>query len=194
MNNISPTSNKELRVPRILLLPAIIAILILGIAFLLAGCTSATRSENASAPSAEAPVVEEAPVDDGIAAFGEVFDYADGVSISVSEGVAFQPTDTNAGAVDGQTHLAFTIVLTNNTSDTIDPYTYETVSSGGAEASSIFDMDNPIGDVGGSPMTSLLPGKSVSWIVGYSVADPADIVFEVAPGFEYDEVIFTNAQ
>lgn len=173
---------------------ALVIGLALGLSLMLAGCTSAVKAPS-SAPAATPPAVEEAPVvDDMIAAFGEVFDYTNGVSISVSEGVAFQPSGTAAGAVDGQTHLAFTITLTNGTNEAIDPYTYETVSSGGSEASSIFDMDNPIGDVGGSPMTSLLPGKSVSWIVGYSVADPADLVFEASPGFEYEEVIFTNAQ
>lgn len=190
------TQIQTTKAPKALTLPAIFALLVLLIGFI-AGC--ATKGE-APAPApeasaAEAPVATEEPpaLDPMIKKFGEVFSYENGVSISVSEGSPFTPTMYAAGVIPGQPALLFKIVVTNGTAAAIDPYTMETVASAGTESSAIFDMGNTdYGNVGETPMTSILPGQTIEWLVGYSVADPANLTFEVSPGFEYEQVVYTN--
>lgn len=156
-------------------------------------------------PEASAAVVEEPtpeattettppPVNDLIKQFGEVVTYEDGLSISLSEPIPFSPGEYAQGAVDGQTPIVFKVVLTNNTPDAVDPYTYVSVSSAGAESAVIGDYQNPeFGDIGMSPTTKVLPGQTVEWYVGFSIADPANITAEVSTGIiGYESAIFTN--
>lgn len=170
---------------------------VLAVMILLTACsTTAIAPPSATAPKAPAaePVATQEVVEpeDYLVSFGEVFSWEDGISISVSEPTAFTPTQYAAGVVAGGTNVVFTIVLTNNSGKTYEPYVYNTVSSGGAEASSVFDSGNPIGEIGWGPTTTMLDGDSVTWVVAYSVMDPAAIVFEASPGFEYKNVLFTN--
>ena len=182
-----------------------IAALALIAALTLTGCTAGAGS---SAPDKPAPVVTEpapepsfaepaepAPepeVDDMILGFGEAMTWIDNVSLSVSAPAAFQASEYAAGVIDGQAQVVFTLVLTNNSDAVLEPSTYARVSSGGQEASQIFDSGNPAGEIGGSPSTAILPGQTVQWLAAFSVADPAAITFQVAPSFEYEDAIFTN--
>lgn len=188
------------KAPKALAIPAILAFFVLLVA-LLAGCAGHAPIDRPkpAASAAEAPVAEvetpEPAVDDMIAGFGEVFTYENEVSISVSAPTEFTPTEYAAGVTPGQVALLFTIVITNGTDAAIDPYAYESLASGGAQASAIFDFGNETyGNIGETPQTSVLPGQTVQWLVGYSVADPASLTFEIAPGFEYQNVIYTNLQ
>lgn len=174
-------------------------------AFLLTGCSLSAGSRPdpeasaAAAPAAEAttePAAEpapEAPANPLIKAFGEVITYEDGVSISVSPAAPFTPTEYAAGAETG-TPVIFTVVITNNSAEPLEPLAFPTVSSGGQQGSSIFDIGNPeYGDIGMFPTTTLLPGQTIQWISGFAVANPADVTFEVSPSsFLYEDAIFTT--
>jgi hypothetical protein len=152
---------------------------------------SVATVEETTEPSAE--VTTPPPVNELIKQFGEVVTYEDGLSISLSAPIPFSPGEYAQGAVDGQTPIVFKVVLTNNTAEAVDPYTYVSVSSAGAESAVIGDYQNPeYGDIGLSPTTKVLPGQTVEWYVGYSIADPANITAEVQTGFAYDSAIFTN--
>lgn len=174
------------------------------VALSLTACSSvSTSGADADAPPAPtAPpeaVVEEGlggpddevappPVNDMILGFGETMTWEDGISIAVSPAEPFTPDGTAAGA--GANNIVFTITLTNGTQAPYDPFVYGTLSSGGAEASAIFDVVN---DIGGGPTTAVLPGQSISWREAYSVVDPASLTYQVSPGsFEYEDAIFTN--
>lgn len=156
--------------------------------------TSAPEKPKPAPSFAEEPAVEEeAPpvVEDRVLGLGAAMTWEDGVSLSVSEPVAFTPTEWAAG-VDQANQVAFTLVLTNGSGEILEPMTYSRVSSGGVEASQIFDTDNPVGNMIGSPTTAILPGQTVTWVEGFSIADPASITFQVSPSFEYTDAIFTN--
>lgn len=189
------TQIQNTKAPKALSLPAILAMLMLLITFI-AGC--ATQPASAPDPEASAAVVEatvEPPLPDlTIVQFGEVFTYEDGVSVSVSSPTPFVPTEwSSASASPADTQwFYFKIVLTNNSGAAIDPMTYETVSSGGKESPSVFDMGNELGAIGEFPSTSVQSGQTVEWLVGYGLADPAAITFDIQPGFQYEETTFTN--
>ena len=177
-----------------------------GIALILAlgltGCgisgSSGGKAVNKPAPepSVAQPVEDEpAPAqDDMIVGFGEAITYENSVSISVSAPAEFVAGEYAAGVVAGQPQVVFTLVLTNGSDEVLNPMAYGTLSSGGAEASAIFDTGNPAGEIGSAPTTAVLPGQTVQWLEAYSVADPAAMTFQVSPSFEYKDAIFTNIQ
>ena len=66
-----------------------------------------------------------------------------------------------------------------------------TATSGGAAAEQVFDTASGLS---GPPAGTILPGQTISFEVGFNVADPAAIVLSVAPGFAYEDTIFTNVQ
>ncbi|MWV48310.1 hypothetical protein GRS96_03345 [Rathayibacter sp. VKM Ac-2803] len=141
-------------------------------------------------PAEEAPP---AATDDLTVGFGETFTYTDGVTLSVSAPAEFTPTEYAAGA-DQAVNVVFTLTITNGSAQNLDPFTYADVSSGGVEASRIFDTDGVAGDISTSPSTVILPGGTVTWKEAYSLTDPASIVMQLSPSFDYQDAIFTNTQ
>lgn len=186
-------------IDRRFLVLAFIAVLLMVV---LSACS--TSAVTAPDPNASAAVVDDSsadsstestppPVNNLIKNFGEVVTYDSGLSISLSEPIPFTPGEYAAGVVEGQTPLVFKVVLTNNTSDAIDPYTFVSVSSAGAESSTISDVQNPeYGDIGLPPTTKVLPGQTVEWYVGFSVADPSTITADVQTALELESAVFTN--
>lgn len=150
-------------------------------------------SEPSYAPTPEVVDTPEPEVDDMILGFGEAMTWIDNVALSVSAPSEFQPTEYAAGA-DQAYNVIFRVVITNNSGAVLNPSVYARVSSGGQEASSIYDFGSPHGDLGGSPSTAILPGQTVEWLEAYSIADPNNITFQVAPSYDYEDAIFTNIQ
>ncbi len=64
-----------------------------------------------------------------------------------------------------------------------------TLQSSNVEAAQVFDSEQGIS---GPPATTLLPGRESAFQVVFGVMDPADLVLEVTPGFEYEPAIFTS--
>jgi hypothetical protein len=150
--------------------------------------TSTTDPKPAPPVEAPEPAEEPVPVDDMIFAFGETIEYEDGMGLSVSAAVPFTPSQYAAG-VDFPTSIVFNITVTNGTDAAYDPLVFGTLSSGGSEASQVYDMEN---NVGGSPTTAVLPGQSITWAEAWSVADASDLTYSLSPGFEYNDAIFTT--
>jgi hypothetical protein len=123
------------------------------------------------------------------AQFGQVVTYDDGMEISVSEPTPFTPSGSAVGA-DQAVNLSFTVTITNGTSADYDPFSFSTVTSGGVDASLIIDPDD--GAEGLPPVDTIPAGQTVTYVEAYSVADANDIVYDVAPGFEYQTARFTN--
>lgn len=159
---------------------------------LLAGCSPKVEASPSMEPvkATPAPVVERP---DNIVDFGETYTWIDEVAISVSTPVEFVPSEYAFGLEEGDTAVAFTIVITNLSDEVVDPMSFTDVTSGGFPSAVIMDADSPVGDMLLRPSASLLPGKSVQWIEAFSVKDPADLTLEVTPGMRgYDNAIFTN--
>ncbi|WKK72894.1 DUF4190 domain-containing protein [Rathayibacter oskolensis] len=152
-------------------------------------------SETAAPLPLDEETTEEEPpaADDLTLGFGETLTYTDGVSLSVTAPTEFAPTEYASGA-DQAVNVVFTFTIENGSDQNLDPYTYAAVSSGGVEASRIFDIDNAVGDISTGPSTVILPGGSVTWQEAYSLTDPASIVLQLSPSFDYQEAIFTNTQ
>lgn len=185
------TTLKHIRTLYILVgLLAIVALILL-----FAGCSTNTTvaSDPKASSAAEPPAQTPPPVNNFLKQFGDTITWEDGTSISISTPAPYVPTEYAAGVVDGASHVSFEIVLTNGTDEPLNPSTvWATASSGGQEASSIIDTSSELGQIGLSPMTTLLPGQTVKWIAAYSVADPASINVEIHPSYVYEAGIFTN--
>lgn len=171
---------------------ALTIVFLMALFFVGCGVKSAAPQTDPDAVVAEAPAEQTPPpIDNLIKQFGDVVTYEDGLSVSVSDPSDFAPTEYAAG--NDQTYnivLGFTV--TNGTNEVIDPFFGVSVSSGGVEASQIFDMDNPAGDINFSPDTSVLPGQTVSWNLAFSISDPEAITVDFSPGFEWESAVFTN--
>jgi len=168
--------------------------------FALTGCSApATGTSGEPAPSmsevqetaaaeaaAAAPAVEPESTLNKLPKFGETVTF-DGLSVGVSAPEAFSPSQYAFGA-DQAANVKFTVTLTNTGSEGYDPVlTFISASSGQQEATQIFDEA-----LVGAPTTTILPGQAVSYQVGFSVADPAQIVLDVTGGFDYETVTYTS--
>ena len=129
----------------------------------------------------------------GTLSFGETNVWENGVQLSVSAPEPYTPSEFAAGA-DLPDNLVFTITIRNNSSENLEPTPFPQLSSGGQEASQIFDVTADGQDVSVPPTTVILPGQSVTWRAAWSVADPSALTMQVAPSFEYQDAIFTNIQ
>jgi hypothetical protein len=64
-----------------------------------------------------------------------------------------------------------------------------TLQSGTTEEAQVFDSANGLD---GTPYQTLLAGRSLAFTVGFGATDPADLVMEVTPGFDYEPVVYTS--
>lgn len=120
------------------------------------------------------------------AKFGETVTYVDGLEVAVSAPTPFTPGEFAAGA-DQANNVVFTVTVTNGTKEDFEPFLIATASAAGVEGSQVFDPDN---DLSFSPTTTIPAGQSISYQVGFSVADSNQIVFELRPGFMYVSTIY----
>jgi len=133
----------------------------------------------AVAPPAAEPLI----TGDAQAKFGQTYGWPEGLELSVAPGVAFTPSETSS-ADAANSYLSFAVTITNRTGKPYDPTLFfVSAESGGKEADQVFDS---AGGFIGSPSTSVLDGHQSSFVVGFGVSDPADVVMELTPGFDYD--------
>lgn len=176
---------------------AALLFVIIGLSLMIALTACGSKQAVSADPQASAATVEEpapeAPpaVNEFIKQFGEIVTFEDGLSISMSAPVDFTPTDLAAG-VDQANNVMFSITVTNNTGEPLEPMFDSSGASGGVPASKIFDIDNPVGGVFFAPTTTILPGQTLTWNEAYSVADPTNITIDFFVGFDYEKAIFTN--
>ena len=144
-----------------------------------------------------APDDETVPDDEAVPAealsFGDTMAWENGVEMTVSAPEPYTPSEAAAGA-DQANHIVFTMTITNNSTENLQPLPYTRLSSGGQEGSQIFDATADGGQIGIPPTTVILPGQSVTWQDAWSVADVDALTMQTAPSFDYDDVIFTNVQ
>lgn len=142
-------------------------------------------SEQVEAPASEEP-------DESVGTFGQVVHWDD-VDIVVSKPKAYKVSDTGAGGETFEHSVSMVVKVTNTGNEPFDPsMMYMTASSAEQEAAEIFDTEN---NIGGAPMTPVLPGKSVKWSVAWNVADPADVLVQVTPDMmANDAVLFSTGE
>ncbi|AZZ56685.1 hypothetical protein [Rathayibacter iranicus] len=126
-----------------------------------------------------------------IAKFNDGIIYDDKVAVGVAEPTTFQPGERATGA-DQAHQVVLTFAIKNDSDKAFDPQLRVNVSSGGVEASRIYDYSST--EKFEEPRTSVLPGGSVTWRQAFSVADPKSLVVEIAADFDRPKAIFTNTQ
>jgi hypothetical protein len=145
----------------------------------------ANVGEDSATPSEEPPTAPANPT------FGETYTYENGLAVTVSPPQPYAPSDSAAvGDPAPPNFVAFDITVTNGTQANYDPAMFTaTMQSGSTEGQQVFDSANGIG---GTPTTTLLPGRESQFRMAFGATDPNDLVLEVAPGFEYESAIFTS--
>lgn len=125
---------------------------------------------------------------DGVYKFGQTVKFKDGSSLTVGKPVAFKRDQYAAGGEGKKVFLKFKSTFTNGTKEIFDPaLTTASVSAGGEEGESVFQEGLD------APDNKILPGKSVSWWMGYGVDTKTDLQLQVTVGFlDYGTVIFTS--
>jgi hypothetical protein len=110
-------------------------------------------------------------------AFGKAYRWDDGVTLTVSKPKNFRPSEF--AVVDkSKRYLRFTVTVANKSGKPIDlGLTYISVQSGNKEAVHVFDY--PTG-LKGPPDAKVQKGRESEYDVGFGVANPKDIVMEVA--------------
>jgi hypothetical protein len=134
-----------------------------------------------------------APV--GNLAFGDTMTWDDGVALTVSAPEPYTPSPFAVGSTLAD-NVVFTMTITNNSTENLQPVPFPSLTSAGQEASQIFDVGEDLegnGDDVGIPPTAIVPpGGSLSWRVAWSVADPASLTMQASPSFAYENATFTN--
>ena len=80
------------------------------------------------------------------------------------------------------------MTIKNGSAQQFDPtMAHLTASSGGQEGDQVYD-----GKVGGSPDTTVLPGKTINWDVAFGAQSLDDLTIEGSPGFAYDHTLWSS--
>ncbi|GLZ00944.1 hypothetical protein [Actinoplanes sp. NBRC 103695] len=138
-----------------------------------------------AAVAADAPSKAGGP--EGVYKFGQTVKFRDGSTLTVGKPAKFKRAEFAVGGEKKAVHLKFKATFKNNTDEVFDPaLTTAAVSAGGEEGESIFQEGLD------APDNKVLPGKSVTWWMGYGVPNQKDLQLEVNVGFlDYGTVIFT---
>jgi hypothetical protein len=110
-------------------------------------------------------------------AFGKSYTWRDGVSVTVGRPMKFKPS-AYAVVEKSKRYLKFTVTVVNKSNKPIDlGLTYISVKSGSEEAREVFDS---ISGLRGPPVAKVLKGRESEFDAGFGVADPKDLVLEIA--------------
>jgi hypothetical protein len=143
-----------------------------------------------SAPAASAPAGEDdtGQKPDGVYAFGQAVRFEDGSTLTATAPVKFTRDEFAVGGDGYKHHVKVKLTFTNGSDEVFDPtLTTGAMSSGEREGDSVYQ------DGLDAPENKLLPGKKVTWWMGYGVDDPKHVTLTVNVGFlDYDDVIFTS--
>ena len=127
-------------------------------------------------------------------AFGQNISWPDGVAVTVSEPKAYRPSSSAATGQNAVRYVSMTVTLTNGSDKNVEATgTSLAVTANGTPADEVFDSAKGIG---GSPSSTVLPGKSVTYTVAFGVPskEKTELQVEVRPGFGfgYQPAIFTG--
>ena len=179
----------------LLLLIGLIVAALAGIATRVADAVPDEGTPVATAPVEETDEPEtdppaEPPANSETAVFGETWEYTDGVAVTVSAPRPFEPSDT-AFAEEAEAYVVFDVTIVNGSEEPYEPLVITSVQSGDTEAQEVFDSGNGLE---GTPSTTVLPGREVTFQIGYGVEDPEDLVLEIMLGFEYEPAIYVSSR
>lgn len=151
----------------------------------LTGCASTAEADDAGTASAAATQTG------STVTFGRPFEYANGLFVTVKAPQEFEPS-AEADGVDAGVPVRVRVQVTNGTHE---PYTPSTLSatavSAGVEATPVWDAAREVDTAG--PYVTLDPGGTVSFDLGFAVADPSDLQVSLVPALGgYDPLVVTT--
>jgi hypothetical protein len=151
------------------------------------GVFSAGSSGPDGVAEAGEPSTEDLPT---VEPFGDAFEWNNDLRITVSAPSPYTPTDSAVGGEGAPAAVRLEVTVTNGSDAEYDPAEFfATAQSGSAEAEEIYDG---AGGLDGAPYTTVPPGGSITFPIGFGVTDPADLVVQISPGFDYDVALFTS--
>jgi hypothetical protein len=152
-----------------------------------------------AAPSVAAPIAPAQSAgtvdqDSTTGSFGQNIKWPDGVNVTVSAPKPYRPSSSAAVTGAPARLVSVTVTLTNGSDKNIRASgTILNATANGERADQIYDSAK---GVGGSPDSTILPGKSVKYTValGLPSKDAVDLQVELQPsfGFGYQSAIFTG--
>jgi hypothetical protein len=150
---------------------------------LLAACTPQAGGGNAAPSKASEP-----------STWGKQYKWSDGLAVQVDTPTACKP-GKYAFPQDVQRAAKFKVTVTNGTDK---PFETAVLTLGvdaqfaGAKAERVIDTDGPCG-AGGVDNATVLPGKSFSYEVAYTVgAQPGEMQLTFMPGFTQSKAVFVG--
>jgi hypothetical protein len=143
-----------------------------------AGATRMPSSEpTVETPPASSEATDSATPERETLAFGKSYTWDDGVSVTVGRPTKFKPS-AYAVVEKSKRYLKFTVTVVNKSNKPIDlGLTYISVQSGNEEAREVFDS---MSGLRGPPDTKVLKGRESEFDAGFGVADPKDLLLEIA--------------
>jgi hypothetical protein len=171
--------------------------LILVAAIALAGCSGTTtaasssqHSHKAKAPAAQQAAPAPTPTPPASFAFGDTATFSDGVTISISAPTPYTPVGTDTAGLTFPHDVRDTVTIHNGSTTPIDQPAYVTVAtSGGQSAPDIFD-ESTVNQV---PAVTILSGQSLTYPIGFSVADPSGLTVTYSLDWDtHADVTFTT--
>ena len=133
-------------------------------------------TESVNRPPSTEPTESQTPQQKTLP-FGKSYTWADGVRLTVGKPKKFKPS---AYTVVDKTkrYLKFPVTVVNKSNKPLDlGLAYIGVQSGNKEASEVFDS---LSGLRGPPDTKVRKGRESHFEVGFAVADPKDVMMEIA--------------
>jgi hypothetical protein len=148
--------------------------------------STAVATSSSDTSSGKSNAKDDAP--SNVYKFGQTIKFTDGSTLRVDKPVKFTPDQYAVTGEKKPLYLKFKATFVNKTNEVYDPsLTTASASANGEESESVYQ------DGLDTPDNKVLPGKSVSWWMGYGVTSQNDLQLQVGVGFlDYDTVIFTN--
>jgi hypothetical protein len=156
---------------------------------LLTGCTGDSDDKNSPAVKAgdEDSITENVAAD---AAFGEPFEFEDGLAIQVTEPKQFRPS-ANATTGGEPNYVGIKVRVVNETGRKFSPAQVSiTVESDDGQAGDVIDAKKKM--MASPPRKAVKPGEQVAWNLGFGVLDPKDVAVEVQVGMDREPVTFAG--
>jgi hypothetical protein len=139
----------------------------------------------AATPSA-GPKAGGTSLPEGVAKFGSVVTFKDGSTLTCAAPVAFKRAEFAAGGEGAKAFMKSKCTFSNKSDKVFKPAgTSGSMSADGAEGDSVYQEGLD------APENPILPGKSVTWWMGYGVASSTALQLTVELGFlDHDSVTF----
>lgn len=135
----------------------------------------------------ESPMSAPTPSSHSVQRLGSAYTWQDGLSVTIGTPASYKPSEYAAGKEGFARFVALDVIVVNKTPNVWDPVGFRaSVQSANEEGSRIFDSAK----LPDTPSTKLLPGREAKFKMAFGVADPADLVVEVAPDYDHQSVIF----